>query len=501
MKAIIKIAIRNLRENKTKTLIIGIIIALGITFLITGNSLLETSSSGIKRSFINNFTGNIILREKTEGIVTLMGASIQQTIEGGIPSISDYTKVIEYIESLPEIENVTAQITGRTAINFEGKTDIPVTLFGIEPWSYSEMFNNNMTIISGSALVAGGVEAVLLSEFIINKINEENSIDIKVNDLIIITSFSPFGLKIRELEVKGIFRFDNSNELLNSIGFIDAESLRGLLGMNLTVSKDINLEDYETAYINFDLSDENIDSLFSGDIISESSGIVYNDISLNTEVPDTNAANQAEAEQDETFISSIKKGSWHFILIKLKNEETFGFVINKINSFIDENNLSLLTDDWLGGAGAIGRFAFVIQYFFNIIIIIISVVAVIIIMNTLVISIIERINEIGTMRAMGAGKGFIMKLIIVENLIISVIFGVLGILTGCLIILMLNLTGIAAPNIFFEILFGGKILYPQISLNIITQAMGIILGISILSSIYPVIIALRIEPVKAMSDY
>ncbi len=490
MKAIIKIAVRNLIANKTKTLIIGIIIAIGITFLIAGNSMLETSSKGIEKSFIDNFTGNIFLREKTEGRVSLLGASIQQTIEGGIPAISDYSSVYQFISSHPEIKNITSQITGRVAINYENKSDIPVTLFGIEPQTYSELFNNNMTIIYGNMLENGDRGAVLLSESTIKAIKQENDIDVGVNDAIIVTSFSPFGIKIREVKVKGIFRFNNSNEILNGIGFIDAETLRGLLGMNLTVSSEINLEENEIELISLELNEENIDNLFSRDIIIEEKNSVFTDLSLNTSMSEITVGK----------IENIIHGSWHFILIKLKNVNNLDLVINDINNFIKENNLSLIADDWLGGAGAIGRFAYVIQFFFNIIIIIISVVAVIIIMNTLVISIIERINEIGTMRAMGAGKGFIMKLIVLENIIISGVFGIIGIITGSLIILVLNLTGIAAPNIFFEILFGGKILYPQISLNIISNAMAIILGISILSSIYPVIIALRIQPVKAMSD-
>jgi putative ABC transport system permease protein len=490
MKALIKIAFRNLKQNKSKTLIIGLIIALGITLLITGNSMLETSSNGIKKSFIDNFTGNIIIREKTEGTVSLMGPSVRQTIEGGTPSISDYSVIYQYLSSNSEIEMITSQITGRALINYEGKEDIPVTLFGIEPATYSEMFNNNIDLIEGSMLGSDDKESIVLSKTIADRIKDENSIQVNVNDSILLTSFTSFGIKIRQVTVKGIYSFKNSNEILNSIGFLDAETLRSLLGMNLTASRDVDLNFSETEYIDFEIDDQSIDSLFSDDIISLESSTVYSDVSLGDN----------SVTREESFEETIESGSWHFILIKLKNDKNTNIVINDINTFIEENSLNLITADWLGGAGAVGRFAYVIQFFFNIIILIISVVAVIIIMNTLVISIIERINEIGTMRAMGAGRGFVMNMIITENLMISGIFGIIGIAFGSLIILLLNLTGINAPNIFFEILFGGKILYPELSINIISQALGTIFIISILSSIYPVIIALRIQPVKAMSE-
>ena len=53
-------------------------------------------------------------------------------------------------------------------------------------------------------------------------------------------------------------------------------------------------------------------------------------------------------------------------------------------------------------------------------------VAVIIMMNTLVISVIERTGEIGTMRALGARKGFVWKMFLVETLTIAVVFGLIG---------------------------------------------------------------------------
>ncbi len=51
MRVLIKIAFRNLREHKAKTLIIGIIITMGISILIVGNSMMDTATAGIKRAF------------------------------------------------------------------------------------------------------------------------------------------------------------------------------------------------------------------------------------------------------------------------------------------------------------------------------------------------------------------------------------------------------------------------------------------------------------------
>jgi putative ABC transport system permease protein len=123
---------------------------------------------------------------------------------------------------------------------------------------------------------------------------------------------------------------------------------------------------------------------------------------------------------------------------------------------------------------------------------------VIIIMNTLVISVIERTAEIGTMRALGAQKGMVRWMFILETSSISLVFGLLGIALGAGIIGILNLTGIAAPNPFFEILFGGKILHPLLPLSAVLYALLVIVGIGVVASLYPVAVALRIQPVRAI---
>ena len=60
---------------------------------------------------------------------------------------------------------------------------------------------------------------------------------------------------------------------------------------------------------------------------------------------------------------------------------------------------------------------------FNIVVVVIAVVAIIIIMNTLVISVTERTTEIGTMRALGAQKSFVRRIIVWETVMTAGIFG------------------------------------------------------------------------------
>jgi len=121
-------------------------------------------------------------------------------------------------------------------------------------------------------------------------------------------------------------------------------------------------------------------------------------------------------------------------------------------------------------------------------------------MNTLVISVTERATEIGTMRALGAQKSFIRRMILWETVLTSGIFGLIGAVVGLIVLWILGATGIEAPNIFFEMLFGGKVLHPVPSPGAIAASLFIVIAIAVAASLYPLRIALKTPPVKAMQE-
>jgi putative ABC transport system permease protein len=177
------------------------------------------------------------------------------------------------------------------------------------------------------------------------------------------------------------------------------------------------------------------------------------------------------------------------------NEDQFN---QELTAFAGEQDIPWTTSNWRAGAGGTAEMSFGIQTVFNIIVLVISVVAIIIIMNTLVISVTERIPEIGTIRAIGGRKSFVRGMIIWETIIISGLFGLLGLGLGSLILGILNLTGIEATNIFLQLIFGGKFLKPVVSPGALLTSLLVIIGIGVASSLYPTRIALKIQPVQAM---
>lgn len=58
---VLKIALRNLLEHRVKTAIVGTLIVLAVTLMVTGNSVMDSIRFGLKRSYSQNYTGDLIV--------------------------------------------------------------------------------------------------------------------------------------------------------------------------------------------------------------------------------------------------------------------------------------------------------------------------------------------------------------------------------------------------------------------------------------------------------
>jgi putative ABC transport system permease protein len=489
MPVLVKIAIRNLREHKSKTLIIGIIIAIGIMVMLLGNSLMETAARGVERSFIDNYTGHVMISAKTEGTVSLFGRQGPQTGNEEIPRIPQYERVYRYATSLPEIRNAASQVSGFGLFSFEKKGNQFGILFGIEPDSYRSIFPESIAITAGRYL-EHGEEGILLSESKIQEIEDEVGVVLSPGDSILVSGIGPAGFRIRELPIRGIFRFEQDVEGLGQINFIDVQSLRALLGMVVASATQMNLSNEDTAFLDVEDPEE---SLF------DDSELVASE-SETQELSEEALLDILGQRQPGSYAAQIDTGAWHFILLELEEDRQVGEVIAKLNTWFAAQGIEAQAADWKAASGGFGSLADTLQIVFNVLILIIAVVAVIIIMNTLVISVIERTGEIGTMRALGAQKRTVRRMFVMETLSISVVFGTAGVLVGAIIIGILNLTGIPAPNQFFQILFGGEILHPALHLSALLYTLAIVVAIGLVASLYPVAVALRIQPVQALQE-
>ena len=198
-------------------------------------------------------------------------------------------------------------------------------------------------------------------------------------------------------------------------------------------------------------------------------------------------------------LNKTDDGAWQFVLAKLDNPHADKKIVAALNKRFQEEGLNAQAMDWKKAAYSYSASVDGIGFIFNLLIIILAIVVFIIIMNTMVVSVIERTSEIGTMRAIGAEKKFVKKLFYSEAIILTALSSFGGIIFSFICMMIFNSFNIAITNSIAKMILGGGLLHfsptPQI---IITTILVALIG-SIISNRYPVKSALRITPIKALS--
>ena len=122
------------------------------------------------------------------------------------------------------------------------------------------------------------------------------------------------------------------------------------------------------------------------------------------------------------------------------------------------------------------------------------------IVNSMLMAVFERINEIGVLMSIGMKNMKIFFMILMEGLVIGVIGTGIGLVIGYLIMLPLESVGLNL-SIYTESLesFGvGAIIYPTLSIDDVIGILIMIPFISIIGAVYPAYKAIKLEPVYAI---
>jgi len=125
------------------------------------------------------------------------------------------------------------------------------------------------------------------------------------------------------------------------------------------------------------------------------------------------------------------------------------------------------------------------------------------VVNTMMMSTSERTREIGTLKALGAQRGTILKTFLSEALLIGLIGGLAGITVGAAISFVLpSLTGSGAAGAVSSFGGPGGLLRGglQTSITATNLLLGVTLGVIVgtLAGIYPAWRASKMDPVEAL---
>lgn len=328
---------------------------------------------------------------------------------------------------------------------------------------------------------------------------------VRIGDTLTIKAFTRSGyVQSANLKVYGTFAFKGleKSPQAGALNLMDIVSFRELYGF-MTADRQAEIAGIRAQAGAKDVSRENAEAELFGEApaAGASGAVVAADYDVSKTLEGLagvrRTSNVSEASYDP---AQLQRGVILNAAVLLKDETKLDETIAAIEAAGERAGVPLKAVSWQQAAGLIGQFTVLMRVVLYTAVLIIFVVALVIINNALVMATLERVREIGTLRAIGAQRRFILSMLVLESIVVGVLFGALGAGVGAAITGALGNVGIPAFNDVFMFFFSGPRLYPALNGQNLLLALTVVLFVSIVSSIYPAWIAMRVSPVQAMQS-
>jgi putative ABC transport system permease protein len=462
----LKIAWRYLLRRKVRMAMIGVLVALGTMVIILGESISLSAKVASRESIINYFTGDIILysarsKEKPSPFA----------FTTPLPVILNVPKIKQWLDKNPLVDCHVAitQNYGLLSIEKNGKkSDLPFFFYAVNPAEYLAMFPN-ISMVKGAFFTTGGGPAagVVISKNQSEIYSKNYGIDLAPGDKVTLLSLTDGGaVNAAASRVIGIYDPIHYKNVFNYINFLDIES-------------------YSRLYNFTGVDSASLPSSYNAALASNSDDEIFN------------LTGQADfgGLKTDSLVSTELTG-YTMIAVKLKRHQDAPlFAAQAVRE-----GFEVKTASWKEASSFFANVADIIQSIIYGATFLIFLIVVFILMNTLIISVLERTAEVGTLRALGGEKGFITSIFISEALLLNGCAAVAGMLASITVILAIGASGgLALPEIMSQYLMGGGDLRIMLSARPFIEAIVLILVVSVSATVYPIRVAAAIAPLKAMT--
>ena len=287
--------------------------------------------------------------------------------------------------------------------------------------------------------------------------------------------------------IKGTVHFKNLKTFWREINILDIDSFRQAMNYN---TGDSQVDVSETDKRLF--SEVDMDSLFEETKILEDS----------KQTIDLKSLFLDEKKAPHQKIKSKDSNIYHLVAVRTKDgmsAKQIRNTIENLNQTFAERNIAAKATGWKEASGIVGSFVDITRFVLLLVVVIIFFVAIIIIMNTLSISVLDRSKELGMMRAIGARRRLIAKMLLAETFALSAIFSSLGIALGSGIVIVLSLLHLSSDNDFAQLILGGDVYRPEVNGDTLIWGILQLLIVTVLSIGYPLFVSRKISPRDAVS--
>jgi ABC-type lipoprotein release transport system permease subunit len=303
------------------------------------------------------------------------------------------------------------------------------------------------------------------------------------------------------VKVYGTFVFDGleKSPQAGAINIIDLVTFRELYGF-MTVDREREIEAMRASAGAVDVNREDAEAaLFGTKSSSDVEATPAADVNANQLSGLRGTRARLVANEHSTYDpKQLEQGVVLNAAVVLHDDHEIAETMQAIEQAAKRAGLKLRVVSWQKAAGLLGQFATLMRGVLFAAVLIIFVVALVVINNALVMATLDRVGEIGTLRAIGAQRRFILTMLLVESGVIGLLSGGLGAMLGGITLVALHKTGIPAWSDVMTFYFSGARLFPTIGLQQLLFSLSTVVLISLISGVYPAWLAMRVSPREAM---
>jgi putative ABC transport system permease protein len=501
---VFKIAWRNIFRHKGKSLIIGSILFLGALIMTLGNSTAIGMQKGVEEHIVRGFTGHIILvsDQETKDNVLFTPMAKPLKILGDYEKIAAVLRQQDYVQDFIPMTRGGVAILGGSGMNF-------LLTFGCNFDDFQRVFGSPVVAVEGELLTNGAHGLLINEKSRVNQyrmqgywlvpegqqLNKDHLTKearaelpgLPVKSDLALAGFGEVNSSDMTLPVRAITRFKSLNNLMREISIMDIESFRQLFGYYTAADVVQQLPPEQEKL----LATGEEDLFGSADIFESGRSSTVSDLEkvIRTPPPPPRKINYENA-------------AYNYVSILLKPGEDLNAAVARTRQLMKDNGLPVKVLSWKQASGQVAQIADILRMVINVFVILLFFVAIIIIMNTLSMTALERTEEFGMMRAVGARKGFITRMFLSETLALSAVFGGAGILVGALVAWAIQPLGISSgQSEFLELLFGGEVFRPTLGVGGVAGGIAALGLVTVLAVLYPLVVARRITPLDAINRH